>query len=1079
MKSRIPFSLTLMLVVLALSFVPAASIGTQSAAALPACDWAQFVADVTVPDGTTFAANQTFTKTWRLKNIGFCTWTTSYALVFDSGNSMGGPTTVNLPTSVAPGQTVDVSVDLTAPSSPGHYIGYWKLMNASGVRFGIGAHMNKAWWVEINVGSGSSGVAYDFAANYCDATWFSTAGNLPCPGSDGDPRGFVLKVDNPQLENGTNDSGSGLITQPRNIFNGDIHGKFPAFHVEHGDKFQSIINCSYGATGCYVTFRLDYQIGNGPIYTYWAFREKYEGLYYRANVDLNPLAGKDVKFILTVLASGPAGGDRALWSNPAIVRVGPPAPPPASGSKFDFGTGSSPVAPGYIRVTEGTTYPTPVAYPNPSPVTNYGWVSTTGLESRDRSAQSDPLKRDLVNSSSNAGTFQVDIPNGYYAVTVTMGDQDYAHDNMVVKANGVTVLGDVDSAAGSFTVNTFNVNVTGGNLQLEFSDGAGPDLSWVINAITIVPTTFSGDKFDFGTASSPVAAGYTQVTGSSIYSSGGFGWDSAVSNVDRGAPSDDLKTDLDYGSPAATFRDDIPDGFYAVTVTMGDNSYAHDMMIVRANGAMVLGSVDSAAGSFTVNTFNVNVTGGALELEFSDGGGSDGSWVVNAITITPITFAGDKFDFGTDTSPLELGYTQVTEASTYSSGPFGWTSGAPGSRDRTAPDALKQDFATGTTAAAFRDDVPNGNYAVTVTMGDQDYAHDNMVVKANGATVLADVDSALGGFTVNTFNVSVTGGNLQLEFSDGGGTDGSWVVNAVTIIPTSIPSPPPSYGCDRAQFVADVTVPDGTVFPPGASFVKVWRLRNVGTCTWNTSYKLVFDSGDQMGGPSSVNMPTTVAPGHTVDVSVNLVAPSTSGTYRGYWKFQNDSGTPFGIGDGSKSWWVEIRVFGWGGPPWHPGGYPTPMAGLSAPATASTYENSTYGFSFELPPGSTIVSQSDSGGRVDLPFTEGTNLVEKFIDVNVEEGQTTCKSPATGSVDSSENVTLNGVDFLEETGSDSASGETYDWTGYSTTNGNACISLTFVLHSSDATNYATPPTPFDQSAESAVFPTIMSSFQGQ
>ena len=92
MKSRIPFSLTLMLVVLALSFVPAASIGTQSAAALPACDWAQFVADVTVPDGTTFAANQTFTKTWRLKNIGFCTWTTSYALVFDSGNSMGGPT---------------------------------------------------------------------------------------------------------------------------------------------------------------------------------------------------------------------------------------------------------------------------------------------------------------------------------------------------------------------------------------------------------------------------------------------------------------------------------------------------------------------------------------------------------------------------------------------------------------------------------------------------------------------------------------------------------------------------------------------------------------------------------------------------------------------------------------------------------------------------------------------------------------------------------------------------------------------------------------------------------------------------
>jgi len=155
------------------------------------------------------------------------------------------------------------------------------------------------------------------------------------------------------------------------------------------------------------------------------------------------------------------------------------------------------------------------------------------------------------------------------------------------------------------------------------------------------------------------------------------------------------------------------------------------------------------------------------------------------------------------------------------------------------------------------------------------------------------------------------------------------------------------------------------------------------------------------------------------------------------------------------------------------------MAGVSAPATASTYENATYGFSFELPPGSTIVSQSDSGGRVDLPLTQGTNLVEKFIDINVEEGQDTCKSPATGTVDSTEDVTLNGIDFLKEVGSDTASGETYDWMGYSTAKGNACISLTFVLHSSDASTYATPTAPFDQSAESAVFPTIMSSFQSQ
>ena len=78
-------------------------------------------------------------------------------------------------------------------------------------------------------------------------------------------------------------------------------------------------------------------------------------------------------------------------------------------------------------------------------------------------------------------------------------------------------------------------------------------------------------------------------------------------------------------------------------------------------------------------------------------------------------------------------------------------------------------------------DLPNGNYSVSITMGDNDYAHDNMVVKANGATVLADVDNAVAAFTVNTFNVTVSGGSLALEFSDAGGADPTWVVNALTV----------------------------------------------------------------------------------------------------------------------------------------------------------------------------------------------------------------------------------------------------------------------------------------------------------
>ena len=116
--------------------------------------------------------------------------------------------------------------------------------------------------------------------------------------------------------------------------------------------------------------------------------------------------------------------------------------------------------------------------------------------------------------------------------------------------------------------------------------------------------------------------------------------------------------------------------------------------------------------------------------------------------------------------------------------------------------------------------------------------------------------------------------------------------------------------CDRAQFVSDVNYPDGTDVAPGAAFTKTWRLRNTGTCTWTSSYALVFDSGDSMGAPASAQLTTgTVAPGQTIDVSVNLTAPVAPGTYRGNFRLRNGSGVLFGIGDaGTGAFWVTIDV---------------------------------------------------------------------------------------------------------------------------------------------------------------------------
>ncbi|MGA7195141.1 MAG: NBR1-Ig-like domain-containing protein [Anaerolineales bacterium] len=827
MKHRLTLASTILILALIVSFFPA-SASTFDRPVAPACNFAQFVADVTIPDGTTIASGAAFTKTWRLRNIGSCSWTTSYALVFSSGSAMGG-STVNFPVNVAPGQTVDLTVNLTAPTTSGQFIGYWKLRDASGNLFGIGWNENNAFWVEINVSSSTASVGYDFAGNACQATWTTADGTLPCPGTDGSSSGFVLQVSNPQLEDGSTSSGPGLITNPENVYNGEIQGTYPAFLVQNGDHFQSVVNCAYNATNCSVTFRLDYQIGNGPVYTYWSSREKYDGLYYQANVDLSPLAGQNVKFILTVLAFGSPSGDRALWSNPVIQR----------------------------------------------------------------------------------------------------------------------------------------------------------------NGGTLVPTATVGP-----------------------------------------------------GTPTAVY--------------------------------------------------------------------------------------------------------------------------------------------------------------------------------------------------------------------------------------------PPPADCDRAHFIADVTIPDGTVINPGATFTKTWRLKNIGTCTWTTSYSLVFDTGDQMGGPNSVNLPQSVAPGQTTDLTITLTAPSTPGSYRGYWKFKDNNGIPFGLGfAGTQSWWVDITVSGTAvvtstpvatgtiGTPiststsvsttgtaydfaanvcsaaWTSGvgtlpcpgadgdsrgfvmevasptlengtvdqgavglitfpqniynGYiqgsypsytvqpgdrfrsivncsynstscyvvfrldyqtgsnpvqtlwafaekydglygkadvdlsslvgqnvkfiltvlsagspigdralwvapmiynasavsatPTNTSAVSPTVTPVTgtpqantlmYVNQTYNFQFNYPSQGQISNQTTTGAHITLPFTPGTNLVEKYLDVNVATNATTCSSPLThgytpGSFQSQQ-VTINNVNFVKESGSNAGAGNFYDWVAYSTLKGTNCISLSFTLHSTNPGVYTTPPPTFNMTAESAIFSTIVSTF---
>jgi len=148
------------------------------------------------------------------------------------------------------------------------------------------------------------------------------------------------------------------------------------------------------------------------------------------------------------------------------------------------------------------------------------------------------------------------------------------------------------------------------------------------------------------------------------------------------------------------------------------------------------------------------------------------------------------------------------------------------------------------------------------------------------------------------------------------------------------PPPPDPDPCNHALFISE-TIEDGTDFDPNDNFTKTWRLKNDGTCTWNTNYKLKFASGDQMSGPANKNLTQSVAPGEQVDLSVGLKAPGSAGTYKGFWKVADDEGDYF-----VNNIWVEIEVIEPAPPPPAPTKADLVVSGFTLnPATPTQWEN--------------------------------------------------------------------------------------------------------------------------------------------
>jgi hypothetical protein len=301
----------------ALPTIPPAS-PTSLASPTPLCDQAQFVRDVTIPDGTIFAPGTAFTKTWRLRNTGTCTWT-GYALVFDNGDAMNG-TSPSAIVTVGPGQEVDLSVNMVAPSTDGSYRGYWRIRNPSGVYLPIlNGYQNRSFFVDIKVATASSG--YDFYTRASTAVWSSGGGTITYGGPDSDPKGSAMNKDGQKLEDGKIYS-KVIGTYPQNVNDGYISGRYPAYTVVTGEHFTAKIGFLALADGTCgsgnVKFQLAYKEG-ATTTTLGEWSETCDGILRAIDVDLTSLKGRTVEMILMVLANGSSTQDSAVWLKPQIA----------------------------------------------------------------------------------------------------------------------------------------------------------------------------------------------------------------------------------------------------------------------------------------------------------------------------------------------------------------------------------------------------------------------------------------------------------------------------------------------------------------------------------------------------------------------------------------------------------------------------------------------------------------------------------------------------------------------------------------------------------------------------------------
>ena len=356
-------------------------------------------------------------------------------------------------------------------------------------------------------------------------------------------------------------------------------------------------------------------------------------------------------------------------------------------------------------------------------------------------------------------------------------------------------------------------------------------------------------------------------------------------------------TAADY-APFEYYRDDASlDGFDIALMDeigrrLGIQVEYHDFAFDGLGSALALGQIDAAIAAVSVTPEREG------KVDFSNVYfvGQDGILASDASGITTIDGTGDlaQLKVGTQRSTVYDDWLQTNLVD---------TGQLPADNllvYQRADDAVR-DLREGRVDLVMLDAQPAAAYqtegGVKVVGGGLNLQRYAIALPKGAASLKVQIDGALNQLQNEGFVASLAKQYLNL--------DPDHILPTPTPGPspaaTSTPGPPPACldGLALIQHLNydDQNMSSPPVMKPGQAFTKGWRVQNTGTCTWDSSYRLVYGGGNdpaaKMGG-QPVAIVGTVSPGATYDIEVNLVAPLKPGTFQAFWQMENGQNQAFG-----------------------------------------------------------------------------------------------------------------------------------------------------------------------------------------